>query len=490
MVGATATLIASPAAPALATPAAPSAQAAAIDWQPCPSDDHPDKMCAKVRVPRDYARPRGRTVSIALAKVPATGTAEQRIGTLFWDAGGPGGPSTQIVDMFADRVPPTVRRRFDFVAFDPRGVGDSTPTMRDCAGPWPVRPTGTSTPNWRTVRTESAEKLARDNRACLSRNARIAAWMGTTNVARDLDRLRRAVGDAQLSFWATSYGTRIAYVYALRYPERVRAMVLDGNIDPSTDFVGLPKVGGSSQDLALQFIKRNYRPAYRAIMRTASALLDDAIPLPDGTVFSRWDWLDVAGDYVAFQDGWPSLPALADNVLAGRIDNDRGRAIREQLVDTKARPNSNEGGVFSTVNCLDYAQRLSPGRETALIRANSSRYPVFGGSLTTMYGIGCAGLGGLEPDPIPLVTTAAQRAVLAEVPVVLANATHDGSTPLVWAKQMAAAFGDRPIIKYRSGQHVIWGAVDSRCVNRPINRFMTSLREPARSRTCAFVPPQ
>jgi hypothetical protein len=102
-----------------------------------------------------------------------------------------------------------------------------------------------------------------------------------------------------------------------------------------------------------------------------------------------------------------------------------------------------------------------------------------------MYAIGCVGLKGLPPDPVPLVTTAAQRARLAEVPVLLANATHDASTPMRWARSMQRVF-DRPMIRYRGSQHVIWGAVRSRCVNKPITDFVLRLKMPRQDRTCAF----
>lgn len=463
---------------------------AAPSWTPCPSEEHPDKVCASYPVPRDYSDPTGTQWRIALAKVPATGTPDRFIGTLFWDAGGPGGPSTQLADHFADRLSPAVRERFDFVAFDPRGIGSSRPALRDCGQPWPVRPRRSATPDWGVVRSQSAALLNRANRNCLRRNSRVAGWMGTNAVVRDLDTLRRAVGDDALNFWATSYGTRIGYVYALRYPHSVRALVMDGNIDPSRGYPTLPAVGGTSQDLALRFMRRHARRDYRAVMRLAADLTDEPIPLSRGNLFDRWDWLDIVGDWLPFPDSWSSIRPTAASVSAARGGGPQARAVRRQLRDAVARPNSNEGAGFSVVNCLDYADHLSAAQQTAIIRSTAIGYPVFGGSLSTMYGIGCSGLNGLRPDPIPLVTTATQRSRLARVPAVFSNATHDGSTPIAWARSMTRAFGGRPLIRYRSTEHVIWGAVDSTCVNGPIDRFMLRGREPGRGRVCPFVPPR
>lgn len=439
-------------------------------------------------VPRDYDRPQGKTIRIALSRIPASGPAKRYIGSLLWDAGGPGGVSTGMIDDMAGRLSPAIRSRFDFVAFDPRGVGASRPALTSCGQPWPVRPVGTSSPDWATVQRRSAALLRTQNRDCLAANRRIARVMGTTAVADDLDRIRVALGDQKLNFWATSYGTRIGYVYALRYPTRVRALVLDGNIDPSRGYRALASVGGTAQDSALDFMKRHDRSGYDAIIATADSLTASPIVLADGAVFSRWDWLDLVGEALAFPAAWAQIAELATAVEQARGSDEQAEAIRARLQELQVRPNSNEGGVFSVVNCLDYQDWLSPRQQIRLVRANASGERVFGGSLTTMYAVGCTGLGNLTAEPIPLVDRSDQRA-LARVPAVVANATHDGATPMAWAKSMAKAFGGRPIIGYRSSEHVIWGAVDSRCVNNPIDRFMLTTKEPSRARVCAFVPP-
>lgn len=449
----------------------------AIQWRPCPSAQSATKECGWVSVPRDYRRPVAGMLRIALARIPASGS--QPIGSLVWDAGGPGGASTEMVDAMMERMSPQVRSRFDFVAFDPRGIGASRPALADCRSPWPTR--SPLTASWKRSVSRSAKDLAAANRACLTANQRIARVMGTVNVVRDLDRIRAALGDRKLTFWGTSYGTRIGYVYALRYPQRVRAMLLDGSIDPTTGYPGLPRVGGLSQEKALHFVRRQDPALYATVVQTADSLTRAPVALGDGTVFSRWDWLNVVGDLIAFPAGWSQISAVA-----GVVEQRSGEAL-DVLRRVKSRPNSNEGAGFSVVNCLDYSDWLTRAQQVRITRENARRGPVLGGSLTLSYAIGCAGLRGLQPDPVPLVTRPAQRQRLADVPVLLANATQDGSTPMVWARRMQKAF-DAPMIRYRSTQHVIWGATDSACVNRPLDRFMLRVELPARSRTCAFVP--
>ncbi len=457
-----------------------------LQWEPCPSETAPTKECAWLTVPRSYDNPDGPTIQVALARIPATGKPEDKIGSLLWDSGGPGGTSTSAAEYAVQRMSARVQQRFDFVAFDPRGIGASIPALEDCDQPWPARPTLQPLPAWRSVQKKSAARLTAANRACLRKNRRIAETMSTANVAEDLDRIRAALGDRRLTFWATSYGTRIGYVYALAHPNRVRAMVMDGSIDPTRGFRTLPRIGGLSQDSALKFIKKHDRAAYRAALRTTASLTEEPIPLSGGATFSRWDWIDILGDLVAFQDAWPAVTEYADLVDTARTAGDEGDAARAFLARAKARPNSNEGAGFSVVNCLDYADRLSAKQQADLAAANAKRAPITGGSLTLAYAMGCSGLDDLSPDPVPLVTTAAQRAKLAKVPVLLANSTHDGSTPMTWAKRMQRSF-DRPMIRYRSTQHVIWGATTSTCVNTPIDAFVLKGKMPAKSRTCDYV---
>jgi pimeloyl-ACP methyl ester carboxylesterase len=459
--------------------------ASRLTWRDCPTALNATKQCAWLRVPRRYDRPNGPTLQIALARIPATGPAHTRIGSLVWDAGGPGGASTRAVEQIAERLPKKVRQRFDFVAFDPRGIGASRPALTKCNQPWPDRPAVDPLPAWGAVQRRFADVVAKDNRRCLRANDRLAPVMGTNNVARDLDVIRAALGDEKLTFWAASYGTRIGYVYALRYPERVRAMVMDGSIDPAEGYAGIPAVGGRSQDSALRFMRANARPLYRKVIRTSASLTARPVSLPGGERFTRWDWLDVVGGLTGFQSAWDQLTQAAALVETARGGGPEAESAQQILAEVKQGPNTNVGKGFSVVNCLDYPQRLSARARTDAVRSNAARAPVFGGSLTLMYAIGCVGLKGLPPDPVPLVTTAAQRARLAEVPVLLANATHDASTPMRWARSMQRVF-DRPMIRYRGSQHVIWGAVRSRCVNKPITDFVLRLKMPRQDRTCAF----
>ena len=196
----------------------------------------------------------------------------------------------------------------------------------------------------------------------------------------------------------------------------------------------------------------------------------------------------MVGDLIGFQDAWANVPAIAHlvgNRAPGRFRGfEAGIVLADHVMD---RPNSNVGAGFSVVNCgLRQASFVTSTHRRR--RCECAPFAGLRGPLTLLYGSGCIGLDALAPDPIPLVKTASQRARVAAVPVLLANATHDAATPMKWAKRMQRVFG-RPMIRYRGTQHIIWRATRSPCVNQPIDKFVVSGKIPRRDRTCAFVEP-
>jgi pimeloyl-ACP methyl ester carboxylesterase len=203
-----------------------------ISWSPCFQKLGPFE-CATVQVPLDYDNPNGTTISIALTRLPATDQAH-RIGSLFLNPGGPGGSGVfEVVFGGPSLFTPEVRARFDLVGFDPRGVGHSTAVR--CFGtdkqwaPYFTPFAFPSTPQ--EEQTWIAADLYLDAN-CAQRAGRIVEHMSTANVARDHDVLRQAVGDSQLTYDGVSYGTLLGQTYANMFPGKVRAMIIDGVLDP------------------------------------------------------------------------------------------------------------------------------------------------------------------------------------------------------------------------------------------------------------------
>lgn len=206
-----------------------------LTWGPCEPTSPPAQagfQCATATVPLDHRDPGGRTIELAVIRKPATGP---RIGSLFLNPGGPGGSGTAQISSWITLLPPGLQERFDVVSWDPRGIGESTAVQCFDSQEAEGRFLGDAADYPTTPRAESAyvDTWKRFGEVCAQRDRELLAHTNTADTARDLDLLRQAVGDTKLTYIGLSYGTFLGATYANLFPDRVRAMVLDGNLAPS-----------------------------------------------------------------------------------------------------------------------------------------------------------------------------------------------------------------------------------------------------------------
>jgi pimeloyl-ACP methyl ester carboxylesterase len=208
----------------------------ALTWTGC--DDGFE--CATATVPLDYAKPHGRTISLALTRLPATDRAH-RIGSLFLNPGGPGGSGADFVRYAREFYSAQLRARFDIVGFDPRFIGASRP-LATCASDQEYLDLVGDLPVFPITRAEEdqAHRAWAQYTALCAQRAPYLAYASTANVARDLDLLRAAVGDRKLSYVGYSYGSILGQTYAALFPGRVRALTIDGVIDAQKWSTGTP----------------------------------------------------------------------------------------------------------------------------------------------------------------------------------------------------------------------------------------------------------
>ena len=211
-----------------------------IQWGPCkaaPSETAhipAGAECGMLSVPVDYTKPDGDVAQIALIRFKATG---QKIGSLVVNPGGPGESGVEAATTMAPTLPDSVRERFDLVGFDPRGVANSTPAAwcnsdedNDRLRADPIV----------DYTQEGVDHIEKENKEFVQRcvdkmGQEFLANLGTANVAKDLEGIRVSLGDDKLTYLGYSYGTRIGALYAEEYPDKVRAMILDGAVDPNAD---------------------------------------------------------------------------------------------------------------------------------------------------------------------------------------------------------------------------------------------------------------
>jgi pimeloyl-ACP methyl ester carboxylesterase len=215
-------------------PSASGAQAQAagarVVWTACGTAAYPKLECGTLKVPLDHARPGGRTITLALSRVRHTSAHYQ--GPLLVNPGGPGASGLSLAGFVAKRLSAKVAAQYDIVGFDPRGVGASRPALNCKPGHLaPVRPD--PVPHSPAEERANLRRASSFARACDSRYGTLLRHIDTASTARDLDRVRAALGARQVSYLGFSYGTYLGAVYARLFPERVRRLVLDSVVDPT-----------------------------------------------------------------------------------------------------------------------------------------------------------------------------------------------------------------------------------------------------------------
>lgn len=378
-----------------------------LDWKSC-GPSAPGFECTTARVPLDYDHPRGAQISLALTRIRATDPAH-RIGSLFLNPGGPGGSGVDFAqsvgtELYSDQV----RARFDLIGFDPRGVARSTPLL--CFDSQDEADAATAPFAFPVGRAEERVWQRADQkyaRACAENAGPIIDHMSTANVARDMDLLRRAVGDRKLTYAGYSYGTYIGSVYANMFPDKVRAVIIDGVIDPVSDATGRH---GEWRRLPVDARLESEQGAYQALQemlrlcdlggpscafsagnpkqrydRLAVRLLRHPAELPDGeggTVTVTYaDLVSTTLGYLYSSDSWPELAGYLQ-----AVDTAAGAAVRTAKAALAASAGSVKHGRayeqgaegFYGVWCSD---SLNPNRFSAWAdsaRAADRRWPYFG----------------------------------------------------------------------------------------------------------------
>jgi len=446
--------------------------------------DHPDRRleCGWLTVPIDHADPGGGTIDVAVARLP--GAAEERIGVLLLNPGGPGGSGVGFLDWFGPFVAETdLLDGFDLVSFDPRGAGASAPVRceEDLDDIWELLEPGIEPDEGVVVMTADQEEMMA---TCLERSGKMVDRVGTNAVARDMDLLRRAMGEEQVSYLGYSYGTRLGAVYAGLFPDRVRAMVLDGAVDPADHPSRPNRIQADGFEASWEAFRADcdadpgcllasYGGADRALDEVLRIARDEPVPAGERTVSEAEAYLGVFS--ALYSPGtWPFLVDALDEVLAygtahglqGLGDDLAGRS------DDGTYDNSHDARFL--VNCADDPGRPPPAEVYAAAAAIADSLDRFGPAF--LGSVGC------HPLPLALDPLHVGPADLA-VPALVVALEGDPATPATWAGRLADVLGVAVVVWSDAEGHGAYLA-HSWCLTLPVTDYLVDLVVPEDGWSC------
>jgi pimeloyl-ACP methyl ester carboxylesterase len=228
--------------------------------------------CATVRLPLDYDQPKGPTTEIAVLRVKAK-DQKHKIGSLFVNPGGPGGSGTQLALDAPYFLDDALLQRFDIVGIDPRGIASSDnvkcwTSVKDQTAV--LQNMNVSFPFGKAEEAKYVAAAKKFGQACSTTGKPLTGAMSTAEVVRDMEVMRRAVGDKKLTYLGFSYGTAIGQYYANMFPDRFRAIVVDGVLDPE-HWAGTPQTANQEQDQRLKSAEGAYRALSEILTRCDAA---------------------------------------------------------------------------------------------------------------------------------------------------------------------------------------------------------------------------
>jgi pimeloyl-ACP methyl ester carboxylesterase len=447
-------------------------------------------QCARLLVPFSYSDPNGQRFSLPVIKLAASGPGS-RIGALVVNPGGPGASGVQYAQGARSEFPKAVLARFDIVGFDPRGASNSQPALHCTTGPELDQYLQTDDMPGTTAQVNAIAAASKQYaQRCEQRSGPLLASVGTQNAARDMDVLRAALGERQLTYLGKSYGTFLGAWYAQLFPSRVRALVLDGAVDPATSSLaddmtqaqgfetafrsfaawcltqtGCPFQSGTSVDAAVTKTGALISQAdtHPLANRTGDDQVVDGAMLVNGiaaALYSKQTWNDLKIALAGAFNGNGTVLLILANFLLERNSN----GTYSNLADADM-----------AISCLDrpYPRTLSQYETAAKSAAKAA--PLFGaaivwGSLTCAYW------------PVPSYPLPTIRATGAK-PILVVGTLRDPATPYRQAQALAADLASGVLLGWNGDGHTAYGEGSS-CVDSIVNDYLISLKVPRSGTVC------
>lgn len=434
--------------------------------------------CAELRVPmsREGGPRSGGTVVLALSRVPASG---ERQGTLLVNPGGPGSPGRDWAVRIAERLPADLRASYDVVGFDPRGTGASTPTVTCDPGYFdPVRPD--TVPADEEAEQALWDRAAAYAEACAEHTGDLLNHMTTVDIAADVESIRRALGVERIDYLGYSYGTYLGAVYATRYPDRVRRLVLDSAVNPDLPWYQ----GNLAQSRSLDAAARNFfawtarhHDVYglgttgEQVAEHYYALREALAEQPAAGTVGPTELESVVLFAAYTSAAWPPLArALSDRVVHG--EDAALLAVHERLGEDA---DSDQGfGAYLATECTDSPWPADRGtwREDAAKLHVEAPFVAWN---NTWYNAPCRSWPAPARSWVEVDGTAVGGALLL-------HATQDGPTPLAGAHAMRARFPKGRLVVEDGGVDHGVSLNGNPCVDRVLVAYLRDGTLPAAGR--------
>jgi pimeloyl-ACP methyl ester carboxylesterase len=440
--------------------------------------------CGRLRVPLDYTDPDGESVQLFVLRVHLA-SQTQRIGSLLINPGGPGGSGLDAAVGLGLALPVELLKRFDLVGFDPRGVGLSGPL--ECV-PDALKDRGIALdPDAVTTAQYSAQVgIARDSaKSCSDKYGAALAHYNTEETARDMELIRQAVGDDKLSYLGYSYGTRLGSVYAELFPTKVRALVLDGAVDPDQDDVSAAETQARGFENAYSQLATDCArhascpigPDAKGYLRAVLAKARQA-PIPSRksgeTRKATSGYVLLAAISALYDQGdWNDLEsALAD---ANKGDSQGILALADRYSQRDAKGHyTNIVDASLTINCTDSDTAITDATVRTKLAQWRTKYPLFGTSLALGM-LSCAQWLGPR-HPLPRVTGTGAP------PILVIGTTNDPATPYASAQVMARQLTSGVLLTWDGEGHTAYPKTP--CVRSAVDAYLISLKVPKAGTRC------
>jgi pimeloyl-ACP methyl ester carboxylesterase len=453
-----------------------------IEWTACDGSTSTEVECGNIEVPFDYANPDQGSFVLYVKRHNATNPAD-RVGSMMVNPGGPGFGGSSLADDAQYYFSQDIIDHFDIIAWDPRGTGESTPSVNcvDTFDEYFGLDSPPETPDEKQALIDASQAF---NDKCEEKSGTILPYISTKASAQDINSLRLALGEEKVSFFGFSYGSELGTTWATMFPETVRAIVVDGAVDPNASSIqeGMNQAKGFEGQLAA-FLKQcsekttcafhnggNAEAAFdKLVLDIDSKPLEvskDRTPVTQGVLFTAVAQA-MYSDYY-----WPQLSeALIDAQLGD------GKGIL-QLYDDYYQRNTdgtygNELEAFLAISCLDDPGATSTEEVDSHIEEFIAAAPRLGGNFA--YGYSCALWPVKQADRITITGKSAG-------PIVVVGTTGDPATPLSSTRKMALGLEQGILIVVDANQHTGYGA--NNCVVKAVDDYLIKLIVPANELTC------